>query len=115
MYKRQNFDIGHFFVSDRDVVKVIRTFDKEIPGRINGVHIEDIGIDKKGRPVHYHLIPGEGKMPLKKIINTLVNTGYDGFFTVELYTYFKKPVYAVRKTMEWIKTYNRPKVLNTFK
>lgn len=97
-----NFDIGHFFVSDRDVVNVIKLFEKEIPGKINGVHIEDIGLDKKNRPVHYHLIPGEGKMPLRKIIKTVLNTGYNGFFTIELYTYYKKPVYAARKSMEWI-------------
>ncbi len=94
-----NFDIGHSFCCDENVVALIQKFTE----KIHTVHIEDIGVDDKGRPVHYHLVPGQGTMPLKKIFQTLKNIEYQGWYIVELYTYFKKPVYATIESMKYLK------------
>lgn len=96
-----NFDIGHSFVCDENVPATI----KKLKKYINTVHIEDIGLDSKGRPVHYHLIPGRGKMPLKKIFQTFREIGYDGWYTVELYTYFRNPVFAAKESMRYFKNF----------
>lgn len=98
-----NFDIGHLFVSDGDIIKVIKRFAREIPNKIHSVHIEDIGLDQKGRPVHYHLIPGRGVLPLKEILRALRDINYQGWYTVELYTYFKRPISAARQSIKYIK------------
>lgn len=93
-----NFDIGHSFVCGENVIAVIKKF----KNKINTLHIEDIGVDVKGRPVHYHLIPGKGKMPLTKIFKTLKEINYTGFCTVELYTHFKKPVLATKESLKYL-------------
>lgn len=95
----QNFDIGHSFVAEGDVIETI----KKIKNKIHNVHIEDIGLDDQGRPVHYHLIPGKGVMPLKNIISTLKKTGFKGWYIVELYTYYEKPVFATRESAKYMK------------
>lgn len=95
-----NFDVGHSFVCDEDVVSQIRRFHD----RIHGVQIEDIGIDPKtNERVHYHLVPGEGVMPLREIFETFRDVGYDGWFTVELYNHFRHPVRVVRESRRRIK------------
>lgn len=94
-----NFDIGHSFVCGENVIKVIKKF----KNKINTLHIEDIGLDEKNRPVHYHLIPGKGKMPLPEIFKTLKEINYNGWCTVELYTHFKKPVRATKESMKYLK------------
>lgn len=93
-----NFDIGHSFVTEGDVSKVI----KEVHHKIHNVHVEDIGLDDKGRPVHYHLIPGIGAMPLEEILSTLEEVGFGGWYIVELYTYTKNPVYATRQAFKFM-------------
>lgn len=103
----QNFDIGHSFVAEGDVIKTI----KKIKDKIHNVHIEDIGIDEKGRPVHYHLIPGQGAMPLKDIISTLKNTGFNGWYIVELYTYYEQPVFATQESAKYMKKLAKDKSL----
>ena len=92
------FDIGHFFVSDKNIPALIKKFRK----RIHTVHVEDIGFDKKKRPVHYHLIPGRGEIPLKKIFHAFKEINYQGSYTVELYTYFKNPVFAARESFKYL-------------
>jgi sugar phosphate isomerase/epimerase len=94
-----NFDIGHAFVAQEDIVKIIENhIDK-----IHNVHIEDIGLDENGDPVHYHLIPGLGAMPLEEICIALERNGFEGWYIVELYTYLDKPVYATRESMKYMK------------
>ena len=51
-------------------------------GKIWNVHIEDI----KGQK-HYHLLPGEGDLPISDCIDALHRAEYNGALTVELYTY----------------------------
>jgi len=94
-----NFDIGHSFVCNEDVPAEI----KKLKKYIQTVHIEDIGFDDRGRPVHYHLIPGQGKMPLKKIFQAFNEIGYNGWYTIELYTYFKNPIFAAKESIRYFK------------
>lgn len=94
-----NFDIGHTFVTEGDVSPVI----KEVHHKIHNVHVEDIGLDDMGRPVHYHLIPGLGVMPLADIMRTLKEVDFKGWHIVELYTYYKEPVYSVNEAFKFMK------------
>ncbi len=91
-----NFDIGHSWVADEEVIPQIREF----ADRIHGVHVEDIASDEKGRRVHYHLVPGDGEMPLAGILQTLFDVGYDGFLTVELYNHSHHPVEVTRESIK---------------
>lgn len=93
-------DIGHVWVAGDDVVDQIRTH----KSRINSVQVEDMGIDSQtGERVHYHLVPGEGVMPLREIFETFKEVGYNGWFTVELYNHFRHPVAVARKSFRYFK------------
>lgn len=91
-----NFDIGHSFVCGEDVVKEIHRFGD----KIHGVDFEDIGLDDAGNPVHAHMVPGEGAMPLEDILRAFEEIGYDGWFTVELYNHSHHPEYVTVASME---------------
>lgn len=88
-----NLDIGHVAISEKDPIHSIRKF-KDCMWNI---HIEDI----KGLK-HYHLIPGLGDLDFNKIFKTLKEIKYKNFITVELYTYQEQPVYAARKSYDFL-------------
>ena len=77
-----NLDLGHARCAGEDPHEAIRG----LAGKIWNIHIEDILGTK-----HYHLIPGEGDMDLASYLNTLAEIDYQGFLTVELYTYAHAP------------------------
>jgi len=72
-----NLDLGHARCAGEDPHEAIR----RLAGRVWSVHVEDI----KGLK-HYHLVPGEGEMPLRDYVDTLDAVGFTGPLTVELYT-----------------------------
>jgi sugar phosphate isomerase/epimerase len=74
-----NFDIGHFFCVGENPSELIR----ELKGCIHHFHLEDIAQTRE----HYHLMPGQGAIDLPHVLRTIDEIGYDGFVTVELYTY----------------------------
>ena len=78
-----NLDLGHARCAGEDPIEAIRG----LAGHIWNVHIEDI----KGQK-HYHLVPGDGDMPLGVYIDELRAVGYQGVLTVELYTFANAPV-----------------------
>lgn len=88
-----NLDLGHVAISEKDPVHSIKKFRNSIWN----IHIEDIK-DKK----HFHLIPGLGNLNFTKIFKALKEIKYDNFVTVELYTYQKQPVYAARKSYDFL-------------
>jgi len=88
-----NLDLGHVAISEKDPVQSISKF----KNCLWNIHIEDIK-DKK----HFHLIPGLGDLNFTKIFKTLKEVKYDNFITVELYTYQKQPVYAARKSYDFL-------------
>ncbi|MBM4329266.1 MAG: sugar phosphate isomerase/epimerase [Deltaproteobacteria bacterium] len=89
-----NLDLGHSHVLGEDPETVI----SGLGPRIFHVHIEDI----KGVK-HYHLIPGTGDMDFPKLFALLKRHGYDGFVTVELYTYPDRPEQAATEALEYLR------------
>lgn len=89
-----NLDLGHSHVLGEDPKMVIAG----LGSRIFHVHVEDIR-DRK----HYHLIPGTGDMDFAGILDILSDNGYNGFVTVELYTYPHQPEGAARQALEFLR------------
>lgn len=91
-----NLDIGHAVVYGEDLTKTIH----RSAGHITGVHLEDIVGGRRGK--HYHRIPGEGNIAFDTVFNAFDDIGYDGFVTMELYTYPNAPDDAARMAYERI-------------
>jgi fructoselysine 3-epimerase len=89
-----NLDLGHSKLAGESLTEVIHRFN----GRIWNVHIEDIQGLK-----HYHLIPGEGDLDFKEIIEALKDINYSRFLTVELYTYIDDPDKAAISSIAYLK------------
>jgi|AntDeeMetagen681_2_1112603.scaffolds.fasta_scaffold03450_4 sugar phosphate isomerase/epimerase len=94
-----NLDVGHAAVYGEDVAESIRAS----AGSITGVHFEDIVGGRRGK--HYHRIPGEGNLDFQAIFDALEDIGYDGFATLELYTYPDEPDRAAREAFEALEEY----------
>jgi sugar phosphate isomerase/epimerase len=92
-----NFDIGHFFCAGEDPATLIRKWAK----RIGHFHIEDIGSDRK----HFHLLPGAGVIDFDSVFAAIRDIGYEGWMSVELYTYAERPANAARKARKFLKKY----------
>jgi fructoselysine 3-epimerase len=90
-----NLDFGHSIV----LGEKIREVTERLSGRIFHTHIEDI---RNGK--HYHLIPGLGDVDFKAIFNALRAHSYDGFVTVELYTYPHMPEEAAKRSFEYLQS-----------
>jgi len=86
-----NLDIGHSWLDGEGPEDAIEL----LAGRIWNVHVEDIRGMK-----HYHLVPGDGDMPFERYFAALRHARYDGFLTVELYTYLDAPAEAGRRALE---------------
>lgn len=89
-----NLDIGHSVVNGENPADVIR----KLNDKIWNIHIEDI----KGRS-HYHLIPGKGDIDFKAIRDALIDTKYDRWLTLEIYTYKDNPSEAGRESLDFLK------------
>jgi sugar phosphate isomerase/epimerase len=89
-----NLDIGHSWLDGESPESAVNT----LAGRIWNVHLEDIA----GRK-HFHLIPGEGDLPFQRYLKALTASGYDGFYTVELYTYTQTPEDAGRRALDYMR------------
>jgi len=92
-----NFDLGHFFCIGDDPADLIRTYGP----MLKHIHIEDIAPNRK----HHHLIPGMGAMDFGAIFDALKKVEYDGFVTVELYPYSKKPEMAAEEAFRFLKPF----------
>lgn len=79
-----NLDIGHLYWAG-DTIE--NAFDR-YGNKIFHIHLEDIKNYE-----HYHLVLGDGNLPLKNIVKFL-QKNYDGFVSIELYTYKDNPVIA---------------------
>jgi sugar phosphate isomerase/epimerase len=89
-----NLDLGHAIVSGEHVPDALAA----LAGRIWNCHVEDIA-----GGVHYHLIPGEGDVDFGLLAATLADVDYDGWLTVELYTYPDRPAEAARRSIEFLR------------
>ncbi|HMO36169.1 MAG TPA: sugar phosphate isomerase/epimerase family protein, partial [Gemmatales bacterium] len=89
-----NFDIGHMYCVNDDPATAI----KKLKQYIRHVHLEDIAASR----VHHHLVPGEGAIDFKSVIQALCEISYQGWITIELYPYIDNPDHAARKAIEAI-------------
>jgi fructoselysine 3-epimerase len=89
-----NLDFGHSHVLGEDPESVVAG----LSPRIFNVHLEDIHSRK-----HYHLIPGLGEVDFRGIFKVLERHVYDGFATVELYTYPQEPEAAARRSLTYLR------------
>jgi sugar phosphate isomerase/epimerase len=94
-----NLDTGHAAVYGDDPAEAVR----RCAGHLTGVHLEDIVGGVRGK--HYHRIPGEGDIDFRAIFDALDDVGYDGFATLELYTYPHEPDRAAREAYEELSRY----------
>lgn len=89
-----NLDIGHSYLSHEVPEEAITS----LAGRIWNVHIEDI----KGMK-HFHLPLGDGDMPFERYINSFKKINYQGFLTVELYSFPDQPVEVGKQSIDYLK------------
>ncbi|MCU4927063.1 sugar phosphate isomerase/epimerase [Halobacteria archaeon AArc-dxtr1] len=94
-----NFDVGHAAVYGEDPAESIR----RCAGHLTGVHLEDIVGGIRGK--HYHRIPGEGDLDFEAVFAALDEIDYDGFATMELYTYPDEPDRAAAAAYDALKKY----------
>ncbi len=95
-YLGANLDLGHSHVLGEDPETVVNT----LSPKIFHIHIEDIKARK-----HYHLIPGTGDMDFVKLFGILDDHNYEGFATVELYTYPHQPEAAARQALSYLQNH----------
>lgn len=91
-----NLDLGHSHVLGEDPATVLKT----LAGKVFHIHLEDIRARK-----HYHLVPGEGDMDFGLLFNMLRDHGYDGFVSIELYTYPHDPEGAAMRSLEYLRRF----------
>ncbi|MCB1914451.1 MAG: sugar phosphate isomerase/epimerase [Rhodocyclaceae bacterium] len=89
-----NLDIGHSFLDGESPEEAVAA----LAGRIWNVHVEDIA----GRK-HYHLVPGDGELPFDRYFSALADAGYEGYLTVELYTYPQAPDEAGARSLAFLR------------
>lgn len=94
-----NLDVGHAAVYGEDLTETIR----RSAGHITGIHLEDIVGGRRGK--HYHRIPGEGDLDFEAAFDALAGIDYDGFATLELYTYPDEPDRAAREAYDALEPY----------
>lgn len=92
-----NFDIGHFYCVGEDPAELVGKLKDYTPH----FHLEDIAASRE----HYHLMPGQGAIDLPGVLNSIEAIGFEGFVTVELYTYEDRPAEAAfdayRYLLDW--------------
>lgn len=96
-----NLDVGHAAVYGEDLTETIR----RSAGHITGIHLEDIVGGRRGK--HYHRVPGEGDLDFETVFDALAEIGFDGFATLELYTYPDEPDRAAKEAHEVLEQYVR--------
>ncbi len=96
-----NFDIGHFFCVGEDP----RALAVSLKNCARHFHFEDIASSRK----HHHLMPGEGAIDLPGVLETIDTGGFEGFVTVELYTYEERAKEAARDAFEYLRRWRSRK------
>lgn len=89
-----NFDAGHFYSVGEDPAELVDKLAEYTPH----YHIEDIPADR----THVHTQLGEGSMDINGFLETVADSDYDGFVTVELYTYGENPTETARTAMQYL-------------
>lgn len=90
-----NFDIGHFFCAGEDPSGAF----EELFEWIGHVHLEDIASSRE----HNHLILGHGAIQFQEVFKTMINLGYEGDVSLELYPYVDTPEEAGRESLNYLR------------
>jgi sugar phosphate isomerase/epimerase len=90
-----NCDIGHFYCVGEDPVQIVQ----ELKQVIHHFHLEDIPASRR----HFHLMPGEGAVDLPHVLKAILEIGYQGFVTIELYTYEEQAEDAARRAYRYLR------------
>lgn len=90
---RINLDVGH----SRCIGESVESAIMKLKEYIVHIHLEDIK-DK----VHKHLVPGEGNLEIKSILEALKAISYNGFVTVDLFD-LEFPEIAAKRSIENLK------------
>jgi sugar phosphate isomerase/epimerase len=93
-YVKLNFDIGHFYCVNEDPGKLVY----RLADYIEHFHLADIATNR----VHHHLIPGKGSIDFRSVFKAIIEIGYKGFVTVELYPYQDDPMYAAKAAYDYL-------------
>jgi len=91
-----NFDIGHFFCAGEDPSGAF----EELFEWIGHVHLEDIAANR----AHNHLVLGHGAIQFQEVFKTMINLGYKGDVSLELYPYVDTPEEAGRESLSYLRT-----------
>jgi len=94
-YVGLNFDIGHFFCVGEDPRRAF----EELFQWVGHVHLEDIASSRE----HNHLIAGRGAIDFKGVFTAMVQLGYPGDISLELYTYQDTPEEAGRESLSYLR------------
>ena len=94
-----NFDIGHFFCVNEDPAELVEI----MKDYAHHFHLEDISLLRE----HHHLMLGHGAIELPKVLNTIRDSGFDGFVTVELYTYENAAEEAAMEAFEYLRQWKQ--------
>jgi len=88
-------DVGHAFINKENLTEITRY------GGRYPVHYH---IDDNFGAGDDHLVPGEGKIPLREFLASVKESGYQGFLTAELgFNYTTDPDSASRRTINYLK------------
>ncbi|GKT06905.1 sugar phosphate isomerase/epimerase [Desulforhabdus sp. TSK] len=94
-----NFDIGHFFCVSEDPAELIESM-KDV---IHHFHLEDIAPSRE----HHHLMLGNGAIDIPGVLGTIDTIGFEGFVTVELYTYESQAEEAAREAFRYLENWRK--------
>lgn len=89
-----NFDIGHFYCAGEAPQRSFEILYEWV----GHVHLEDIAPDRS----HNHLIAGQGAIAFKEVLQTMVDLGYSGDISLELYPYTDTPEEAGRESLNYL-------------
>jgi sugar phosphate isomerase/epimerase len=73
-----NFDIGHAFLTDPDIIESVKT----LKDKIVHTHVENL---RRGE--HLHRLPGDGDIDLVKVFAALKSVGFAGALALDIYAY----------------------------
>jgi len=90
-----NLDIGHAAAYGEDPTEGVRKY----AGNITGVHLKDIAGGRRGNIITESLAKA---ISIQERFEALDNIGYDGFATMELYTYPDAPDRAAAETYRFL-------------
>lgn len=94
-----NFDIGHFFCVGEDPSVLVSS----LAHCTAHFHLEDIAATRK----HHHLMLGHGAIDISGMLQAIQGIGFEGFVTVELYTYEAMAEKAAEEAFEYLRKWRQ--------